>query len=256
MNTPNDNHDNLRYAEYVLGVLDADERAGVERDIREDSRAAAAVDWWQEKLAPLVDEIPATAPPEYVWARIREALGHSPEATAVSPRRIEPAASRGWWNNLSLWRGWGLAASAVAIVCLVLLFAFPQQPRQPVAKKTAGQVQVAYMVSNIQQTNGQPAWTATMDVTHARMVVAPSGKVSVPGQHSAELWLIPPGHKPIAVGLVSTRQAAVMSLPRDLVAKLGPKAVLAVSVEPQGGSPTGQPTGPVIAKGAISAASG
>ena len=31
-------------------------------------------------------------------------------------------------------------------------------------------------------------------------------------------------------------------------------AALAVSVEPPGGSPTGQPTGPVIAKGTIGAA--
>lgn len=252
MNTPQDNHDNLRYAEYVLGVLDADARAGVEREMREDPQAAATVEWWQARLAPLIDDIPASAPPEYVWARIRDALGHASGIAGAS--RTEPPARHGLWNNLSLWRGWSLAASAVAVACLVLLFAFPPQTPQPTTPKTVAQV--AYMVSNIQQTDGQPAWTATMDVTHARMVVAPSGKVSVPGQRSAELWLIPPGHKPIAVGLISTRQAAVMSLPRDLVAKLGPKAVLAVSVEPPGGSPTGQPTGPVIAKGAISAASG
>jgi hypothetical protein len=39
-----------------------------------------------------------------------------------------------------------------------------------------------------------------------------------------------------------------------MLARLGPTAALAVSVEPVGGSPTGQPTGPVIAKGAIGAA--
>jgi anti-sigma-K factor RskA len=39
-----------------------------------------------------------------------------------------------------------------------------------------------------------------------------------------------------------------------MLARLGPTAALAVSVEPAGGSPTGQPTGPVIAKGAIGAA--
>jgi len=39
-----------------------------------------------------------------------------------------------------------------------------------------------------------------------------------------------------------------------MVARLGPTALLAVSVEPPGGSPTGQPTGPVIAKGAIGGA--
>jgi anti-sigma-K factor RskA len=32
---------------------------------------------------------------------------------------------------------------------------------------------------------------------------------------------------------------------------LGPDATLAVSLEPPGGSPTGQPTGPVIASGKL-----
>lgn len=255
MNSPYDNHDHLRYAEYVLGVLDADARTSVEQEMRDDPQAAAAVAWWQEQLAPLIDEIPASAPPEYVWARIRDALGHAAAPIATSSDHAKAPPRQGWWNSLPLWRGWGMAASAVAVVCLVLLFAFPPHPQPPTPSTPA--VQVAYMVSNIRQDNGQPAWTATMDVTHARMVVAPSGKVSVPRNRSAELWLIPPGHKPVAVGVLPAgQQAAVMHLPPDLVAQLGPKAVLAVSVEPPGGSPTGQPTGPVIAKGAISAAAG
>src|ERR1700692_3655656 len=43
-----------------------------------------------------------------------------------------------------------------------------------------------------------------------------------------------------------------LALESAMLARLGPTAALAVSVEPVGGSPTGQPTGPVIAKGAIS----
>ncbi|HHX4174269.1 TPA: anti-sigma factor, partial [Burkholderia contaminans] len=35
------------------------------------------------------------------------------------------------------------------------------------------------------------------------------------------------------------------------VARLDARAVLAVSLEPHGGSPSGQPTGPVLATGAM-----
>jgi anti-sigma-K factor RskA len=35
------------------------------------------------------------------------------------------------------------------------------------------------------------------------------------------------------------------------LARVSDEAVLAVSLEPEGGSPTGQPTGPVIANGKL-----
>jgi anti-sigma-K factor RskA len=54
--------------------------------------------------------------------------------------------------------------------------------------------------------------------------------------------------------MIDRDKPTTLSLNRDLLAKLGPTAALAVSVEPVGGSPTGQPTGPVIAKGTIGAA--
>jgi anti-sigma-K factor RskA len=40
-------------------------------------------------------------------------------------------------------------------------------------------------------------------------------------------------------------------VPQDLLSRVNREAVLAVSLEPPGGSPTGQPTGPVIANGKL-----
>jgi anti-sigma-K factor RskA len=253
MNTPrNDNHEHLRYAEYVLGVLDADARATVERETREDPQAATAVTWWQQHLAPLSEEMADVPPPDYVWARIQSELGIAPRPSA--PARPQPAdhvrPRRGLWSDLSFWRRWGLAASAVAIACLILLFAFPPRPTPPAPQPTAAPT---YMVSNIQQTSGGAAWTATVDVAHQRMIITPSGKVSVPTDRTAELWLIPKGKNPVAVGLLPQAGAAVLSLPAHLLAQISPTTALAVSIEPRGGSPTGQPTGPVVAKGAINA---
>jgi len=42
-----------------------------------------------------------------------------------------------------------------------------------------------------------------------------------------------------------------IDVPRELAARMTPDTALAVSMEPPGGSPTGQPTGPVIASGKL-----
>jgi anti-sigma-K factor RskA len=54
--------------------------------------------------------------------------------------------------------------------------------------------------------------------------------------------------------VIVANQPTTLHLSPALLAKLSAQALLAVSVEPRGGSPTGLPTGPVIAKGNISGA--
>jgi anti-sigma-K factor RskA len=46
---------------------------------------------------------------------------------------------------------------------------------------------------------------------------------------------------------------AKLTVPSAQAGRLKPGATLAVSVEPVGGSPTGQPTGPVILTGKLTA---
>jgi len=66
-----------------------------------------------------------------------------------------------------------------------------------------------------------------------------------------ELWLIPAGDKPHSLGLISPARPVRIDVPRELAARMTPDTALAVSMEPPGGSPTGQPTGPVIASGKL-----
>ena len=243
--TPEDGSEDLRYAEYVLGVLDAGARAAVEREIASDPHAAAEVARWQQHLLPLAEDLPATPPPDYVWARIQSELG-----TGKTPQRMAAPVARGnWWNNLSLWRGFAFGATAVAAAFIIAFIVVPRSPVAPPASQS-----VAYMASTITQNDGQVGWTATMDLQHARIVIVPAKPQTIPAGHAPELWLIPAGQKPIAVGMIAANAPTAIALPPELVAKLGPSAALAVSVEPPGGSPTGQPTGPVIGKGSIGAA--
>ncbi|TXI46108.1 MAG: hypothetical protein E6Q50_15520, partial [Lysobacter sp.] len=64
-----------------------------------------------------------------------------------------------------------------------------------------------------------------------------------------ELWLIPPGESPKSLGIVSIDRAHTVSVPEPLREALKQGAVLAITLEPQGGAPQGIATGPIIAKG-------
>ena len=242
MSTPSDEgNPDLRYAEYVLGVLDADARAEVEREMAASESAAAAVERWRRQLQPLAEEVAPVSPPADLWRRIREELRlEHPGWEARPSRRPGVGRSVRFWRRLSLTSGVLLAAACVAIVALIV-----RRPSAPA---------IPYMAATIAQSSGRVGWTATMDLGKARMIVVPASPQAVTAGHSPELWLIPRAGKPIAVGVISATAPIAIRLGRSLLAQLGPTAVLAVSVEPLGGSPTGQPTGPVIAQGKIGAA--
>lgn len=245
MNTTSDDTSSghLRYAEYVLGVLDADLRAEVAREIATSDEAATAVALWQQRLVPLADSIADVTPAPYVWARIHHAL-QLQTTTRARPK------GNGLWNSLPLWHWLGIGASAVAVALLVVV-SLPRTLPTPTQAPTVAQA--GYMAATIRQDDGSTGWTATMDPQRGRMVVVPATPVAFEAGRAAELWLIPAGGKPIAVGMIAHDKPTTISLGTTLVAQLGPTALLAVSVEPIGGSPTGQPTGAVVAKGPIGA---
>ncbi|WP_250510899.1 anti-sigma factor [Caballeronia sp. GACF4] len=239
MNTPAQNEDDLRCAEYALGVLDLQERRALETDVTRNPGLQRTLDDWHERLAPLAQDIAPVTPPARIWTRIQRDLGFLPEGSV--------AKKSGWWNSLDLWRWLAVGASAVALVLVAVnLTRAPQAPQQPTVAQAP-----QYMVATIAQKDGVAHWTATVDVSRSRMVVVPAVQSVIAADRATELWLIPPDAKPIALGVFPSNTPATMNLPPEIMALLSNKAVLAVSVEPPGGSPTGAPTGPVIGTGEI-----
>ncbi|VWD19069.1 anti-sigma factor [Burkholderia lata] len=245
MNTPADHDAELRCAEYALGVLDADARGELEQAVARDPALQATLDRWQQHVAPLGDDVAPVEPPGRIWTRIQRDLGFfsAPSAPGAAP-------SGGWWNNLKLWRWVGIGASAAALGLLAVnLFWLREAPPE-----RAAVAENPYMVATLARSDGVAHWTATVDLRRARMVVVPADKPTIAANRSTELWLIPPHAKPVSLGVFPPDAPASMTLPPAVVAQLGARAVLAVSIEPSGGSPTGQPTGPVIATGTMHAA--
>ena len=66
--------DKDRAADYVLGVLSAEERAQVERDAAADPALAAEIARWDREMSPLLLDAPEVEPPAYLFDRIKAAI--------------------------------------------------------------------------------------------------------------------------------------------------------------------------------------
>jgi anti-sigma-K factor RskA len=216
--------DELLAAEYALGVLADTDREAIElRAVREPA-FASLVAAWEQRLAPWAAEIDEVAPSPQLWDRIAAAL----PTQAQSP---------GLWHSLTFWRGFGVAAGALAAACLVaLIYLGTLTQQQPLVATIEG--------------GGHRHFVATLDTGRGTVAVVPAA-FSPDATRVPELWLIPPDGKPRPVGLLRADQTVTLTLPADLAALARKDAVLAVSLEPPGGSTTGLPTGPVIASGKL-----
>jgi len=219
-------------AEYVLGVLDAARRREVETRIARDRAFAREVAAWQVHFAPLIDEIEAVDPPLYVWPRIRSAV-------------FGRGRRGGLFESIGFWRWLSAGAGGLAVAALAAVFVMSRPAPTPLPPAAA-------MVAKINLDDGRPAFLATIDLERGTMLVLPIS-AAIPADKVPELWLIPPGDVPHSLGVVDVSHPVSITIPPALRAVVGLKAAVAISVEPPGGSPTGQPTGPVIAKGGISA---
>jgi anti-sigma-K factor RskA len=222
-------HGRLTAAEYVLGVLNARERRAVEQLIARDQAFAAEVAFWEERLGGLAASVPAVAPPADLWARIDAALD-----------RAKPAARGGeglWWS-LAFWRSLALATSALAVACLAgLIYVGAIAPSTP-------------LVARLDAEGGKVGFVAAVNSGGGSLTIVPASLLGAE-QKAMELWLIPPGDKPHSLGLIDPNRPVTVKVPKELLREVSSEAVLAVSLEPLGGSPTGQPTGPVIANGKL-----
>jgi anti-sigma-K factor RskA len=213
----------LLAGEYVLGVLPSEERAAVERRLLDNPGLAARVAAWQDRLAPLAEDLAPETPRPQVWQQIRHSLG--------TARREPPAP---WWNRLGLWRGWAGLATAVALGLLAMVLAEPSPSPRLFAVLTAE--------------DGRPVWLVSAAADERELGARQLAESLQPGR-VPELWLLPTGANPVSLGLLDPGTTNLRTLERMPPGALSAGALLAVSLEPPGGSPTGLPTGPVISKG-------
>jgi anti-sigma-K factor RskA len=232
--------DDVLAGEFVLGVLDAEERRRVQARVDTDRVFATRVAEWERRFAPWLSDIEPVEAPGHVWQRVRQRLGWSDG---------EPA-SAGLWRSLTFWRAVTVFSVLVAVGAVWMLVAHrPQVP--PVAGGPGQPEASAKVVTPLAHDDGTPGWLASVDRSRGTVLIVPVPSVPDPQGRIAELWLIPAGQAPRSLGQVSIDRSYTVTVPADVRAALVSGSVLAISLEPAAGVPHAAPTGPIIAKGAI-----
>ncbi|QCP48602.1 hypothetical protein FAZ95_05005 [Trinickia violacea] len=276
-------------AEYALGVLRGAARRRFEQIARRDATVRVAVEEWHARVRAMAELGPRVAPPPSVWEGIERRLelsaarraafaaGRTPEfagtetpeaaASASTPARAavpqpqpatrKPSRSR-WFESLSFWRGWSVAATAVAVLALAVALR-PLVPQAPspatqVAEQQNGQgiERVAYMAALSDTQTNKTMMVVMWDQKSAMMTVHRMGGDTGPSGDSGkseQLWGMPENGHPVSLGLLPAGGTIRMK-----VSGMGAYLKLAVSMEPQGGSPDPNgPTGPVVCLGKLMA---
>lgn len=201
-------------AEYVLGTLPLAERLAVEAMIDSDAGFAALVEAWRDRLAPLNDSYEEVPPPPALLDRIEARLFPAP----ARPRR-----ARWFWGAVA-----GIAVAALVAAALTVTLA-PPAPRTATLTGAAQPLVVAASYD---------------DRAKALTVHRTAGPAAEAGK-DYELWVIPAGQAPVSLGLVRDVSVTIplQSLPEG--------TTLAITLEVQGGSPTGAPQGPLLVAAVI-----
>lgn len=240
--SPESSDEAMLAAEYVLGVLDAPARRAFAARMAKDASLAREVALWQRRLSPMADEFEEVVPPLGLWPRIRANVGLSP-APGMTPR--VPL-----WERLAFWRGIGAAGFAATAASLLALALLPRA--LPVEEQHSPLPHPLRLVATAASADGEPMLMAAVDDDACTMVVMPvHASRMVPAGKVAQLWLVSGDGRPHALGIDDRAPMQSITVPRVLRNEMLAQGVLAVSIEPPGGSSTGQPTGDVIARGAL-----
>lgn len=221
--------DDVTAGEYVLGVQDQATRRAVEERMRRDAAFAARVAEWEADFSAFngaYDEVPA---PAGAFAGIERRLFG----------RAEPQSAAGrLWQSVALWR-------ALALACLLVIAGLSALTFGLLPADEDGPTLMAEMTAEDSAVNLIARYEAGSGTIEVTPVAASAGE-----PQSLELWLIAGEDAlPVSLGVLDASGHGRILVDEPLRAELAEGAVLAVSLEPQGGSPSGQPTGPVIAAG-------
>ncbi|UAK23175.1 anti-sigma factor [Sphingomonas nostoxanthinifaciens] len=227
---PNED-DIIAAAELSLGLLPSTERLALTMRVAHDPAFAAIKAGWDDQLSHMADGR-EEQPPTRIWEGIDVALR--------AERSMRSAGKRPWQISTAL-------AAAAALAFAVVAFERPSPSSHPGVQQATAHARP--LVAILSGKSDAASVTVGINPADGTMLLAANG-LSTDG-HAAELWVVPASAKPVSLGLVPLPHPTWRSFKPIAAPMLQPGATLAISLEPIGGSPTGQPTGPIILTGTI-----
>lgn len=220
MNYLTEERKNALASEYVLGTLHGRARIRFQQLLMQ-HRSLRHVLWqWESRLNSLGGGIAAVQPPAQLWENIQKQLGFNNAALPDEVVRLPQTKARTWqWLT-------GIASAAAILLAVILI-----------VPSTSDRTQTQIAV--VQGEKAQALWSIELGEKYL-VVTATQNFQPLPDQ-DYELWMVAAdGRPPVSLGLLP-KQGKV-TLPRNALLDQVKVAALAVSLEPLGGSPNGQPT--------------
>lgn len=225
--------DRIDAGEYALALEEAAERRRFEAALIDDPELSEAVWRWEESFRPLADAVRPRRAPARVWRSINARLFG---ADLDLQRKMRRAAA--FWRDAALMF---MSATAVAAACLVVVVTRPE-------------------AVGLDFDDLDPHWVSAivrLDGSIALVRVADDGELLAEPFHpgdptrDSQLWLVTGTGNPLPLGLMAEEQRSNFDLPQGAVQLIQAGSQFVVTSEPEGGSPTGQPTGQTIGSGAL-----
>lgn len=222
-------------AEYVLGTLRGPARRRFDTLLPAHPALRAAVARWQDALVPLAASVKPVTPSPGVWQGIEDRLFAERRAANEAP-----SVPQRWWQTVLPWRAaTGFASAAALVMGIALTMPKPAQPPVLVVLAPSDAAAGAALQN--------ARFVASVSADGRGLVLRPIETLSPGPQRALELWAVPGKGAPRSLGLVAG-EGATKVIRTEL---LRDTAAFAISVEPEGGSPTGAPTGPIISVGKL-----
>ncbi|HEU5136415.1 MAG TPA: anti-sigma factor [Steroidobacteraceae bacterium] len=212
-------------AEYVLGTLRGRARRRFERWLVS-PQVGAIVKAWEERLAGLEPRLDPVNPPATVWAGIEDKL-------ELRKKHARPAMR---WLAIA-------ASLAFFVVAGVFLLRTPDGGVQVAPPAQLASTQRSFLQADPQTIY----WRVEVLGDNQELSLHVHVVHDLPPGKAHELWALPEGGgAPVSLGLMPHTGDHHRVLSASQRAALAGSKQIAVSLEPEGGSPTGAPTGPVL----------
>ena len=203
--------------EYVLGTLQGRARQRFERLLRHDAELRMTVQEAALRWNVLVETLPSLQPSAALWHNVQRRLAPVPHVPARP------------WSNLGFWRGWALAASALVATLVLYLGVVPPA--------------VTYVIILTDDAQARASWLLSTDAAGRELHITTLAPQPLSSDRAFQLWVKLPGAEAVRpVGLIPPSGRATLPVPAPLAPTLAQAEKFGVSIEPPGGSPTGQPT--------------
>ena len=220
--TSRQNWDDASVGEYALGVMPHAERLRFDADLKTDRVLQKRLAVWETNFAPMTGELADVTPPPMLLSKIEQRLFPATKTVSL-------------FQRLGFWQ----AATALGFGALAFVVAVPRL--LPNSVETAPLVAVIQGETLLVSASYNAA-DGTLSVSRKRGTEAQN--------EDFELWIIAAGNAPASMGVLQAGEATLIKVPEALKTMIA-GSTLAITNEPDGGSPTGQPTGTILGTGTV-----